>query len=641
MQKYFFTLAIVFFACTSIAQRTVPDFGKITAEDLRLASCPFEPDAAAMKLFDIEETEFDFSGYDSKLKTERRTRLKIFNEKGYKYASIKIPYFSKRGVSKIKDLKGVVYNLDAAGKIVTQKLEKKDFFRSKSENNVSEIDFTFPNLKPGSVVEFTYTSIQRNILQIDPWTLQDEIPTAYSSISITIPEDSRIKEKIYGEDTVQQIARQVEHGKTEKIYFKENIRSFQYEPFMSSYKDNLIRIVFILIPQSNDFIDRLTSPETMWKFAGSRLLNARYFGGQIDKIIPGTEGLVDSAKKILSVPERIKFIYDSVKKRVPDKIEQTMEVDDLIEAWNNRDGTSSEINLILLNLLQKVNVPSCAMLISTRTHGKINTNFPSTAQFNGVDVLAVDSNDVYALDASLKWQSFKNPPFNVLNRSGYLLLKDNMKWVTIEDSRPLVKQDILVSGILQDNGAIDGKITAKYFDYAKTIVLDSTDEEENKDQFVRSKMGDLKILSKKQLVPQIDADPLQEDIEFSFAPQQTDKFYFINPDFFSSDKNNPFLSNSRNTDIDFGCNQKLALTLLISVPRSFEIESVPKNLTVRAPDSSFFFQRFTSVDTSGIFMSQTFEIKRSIFGKEEYAYVQEFFKRVYAMKAEEIILRKK
>ena len=60
MQKYFFTLAIVFFACTSIAQRTVPDFGKITAEDLRLASCPFEPDAAAMKLFDIEETELIF-----------------------------------------------------------------------------------------------------------------------------------------------------------------------------------------------------------------------------------------------------------------------------------------------------------------------------------------------------------------------------------------------------------------------------------------------------------------------------------------------------------------------------------------------------------------------------------------------------
>jgi hypothetical protein len=47
------------------------------------------------------------------------------------------------------------------------------------------------------------------------------------------------------------------------------------------------------------------------------------------------------------------------------------------------------------------------------------------------------------------------------------------------------------------------------------------------------------------------------------------------------------------------------------------------------------------VDTSGIFMSQTFEIKRSIFGKEEYAHVQEFFKRVYAMKAEEIIFKKK
>lgn len=641
MQKYFFTLAILSCAFASIAQKTVPDFGKITEEDLRLSSCPFEPDAAAMKLFDIEETEFDFSGYDSKLKTERRTRLKIFNEKGYKYASIKIPYFSKRGVSKIKDLKGVVYNLDASGKIVTQKLEKKDFFKSKSENNVAEIDFTFPNLKPGSVIEFTYTSIQRNILQIDPWTLQDEIPTVYSAISITIPEDSRIKEKIYGEDTVQQITRKIEHGKTEKIYFKENIRSFQYEPFMSSYKDNLMRVVFILIPRTDAFIDALTSPETMWKFAGSRLLNARYFGGQIDKIIPGTESLIDSSKKIASIPERIKFIYDSVKKRVPDKIEQTLEVDDLIEAWNNKDGTSSEINLILLNLLKKANVPSCAMLVSTRTHGKINTNFPSTAQFNGVDILAVDSNNVYTLDASLKWQSFKNPPFNVLNRSGYLLIKDNMKWVTIEDSRPLVKQEILVSGVLKESGDIDGRITAKYFDYAKTMVLDSTDEEENKDQFVRNKMGDLKILSKKQLVPENDTVPLQEDIEFDFAPQQTDKFYFINPDFFTSDGKNPFLSNTRNTDIDFGCNQKLTLTLLLQVPSSFAVESAPKNLTVRAPDSSFFFQRFTSINNSSIFMSQTFEIKRSIFGKEEYAYVQEFFKRVYAMKAEEIILKRK
>lgn len=641
MQKYFFTLFIFFFCCSSIAQKAVPDFGKISVEDLRLSSCSFEPDAVAMKLFDIQQTEFSFTGYDIKLKTERRTRLKIFSDKGYRYASIKIPYFSKRGVSKIKDLKGIVYSLDESGKIITQKLEKKDFFKTKAENDIREIDFTFPNLKPGSVVEFTYTKVERNIPEIDPWTLQDEIPTAYSEISITIPNESRIKQKVYGEDSVQQITRNIDNDKTEKIFFKEDVPSFQYEPFMSSYKDNLLRVVFILIPRTNAFIDALTSPETIWKFAGLHLLETKYFGGQIEKTIPGTEALIDSAKKIASMPDRIKFIYDSVRKKIPEKVEQTMEVNDLTEAWNNKDGTSSEINLILLNLLKKANVPSCAMLVSTRTHGKINADFPSTAQFNGVDVLAADSGIVYTLDASLKWQSYKNPPFNVLNRRGFLLIKNNMKWVTIEDNRPLVKQNILVSGLVSDSGSINGMITAKYYDYAKTFVLDSTDEEENKDQFVRHQMDDLKILSRKQIESEDDAAPLQQDIEFAFAPQQTDKFYFINPEFFASDKRNPFLSSTRNTDIDFGCNQQLKLTLLLNIPPSFEVESVPKNIIVRAPDSSFFFQRSCSITSSGIYLSQSFEISRSIFGKEEYSGIQEFFKRVYALKTEEIILKKK
>jgi hypothetical protein len=143
-----FCLCSAFAVLTTVAaQKELPDFGKIDPADLRLKSCSFEPSANAMKLFDVQDVEFELNTYNTKLRTERRVRLKIFNEKGYKHASIRIPYFSKRRSTKIKELKGVIYNLDSAGNVVIQKLEKKDFFKEKAEDNIGIINFTFPNLK--------------------------------------------------------------------------------------------------------------------------------------------------------------------------------------------------------------------------------------------------------------------------------------------------------------------------------------------------------------------------------------------------------------------------------------------------------------------------------------------------------------
>ena len=65
-------------------------------EELQMNSCSFEPGAAAMKLFDKQEIEFEFMTYGARMKTERRIRIKIFNEKGYPQASIKIPYLNKK-----------------------------------------------------------------------------------------------------------------------------------------------------------------------------------------------------------------------------------------------------------------------------------------------------------------------------------------------------------------------------------------------------------------------------------------------------------------------------------------------------------------------------------------------------------------
>src|SRR5262249_13189226 len=159
-----------------------------------------------------------------------------------------------------------------------------------------------------------------------------------------------------------------------------------------------------------------------------------------------------SAKKCRTATESIAVIYSAVKKRVPALVEQTLEAGDIIDAWIDSSGNSTEINLILLNLLQKANVASFPLLVSTREHGIIDTAFASLGQFNGLDVVAVDHGKVYIMDASLKNQSFRIPPMNIINRKAYLVIPTQMNWVMIADERPLLKQNTGIFAAMNDSG---------------------------------------------------------------------------------------------------------------------------------------------------------------------------------------------
>jgi len=351
--------------------------------------------------------------------------------------------------------------------------------------------------------------------------------------------------------------------------------------------------------------------------------------------------LIDSAKKFPSVTGTIDFIYKEVKKRIPPKVEQTLDAGDIIDAWNNKSGNSTEINLILLNLLDKANVQCYPLLVSTREHGIIDIDFPSAGQLNGLDVIAVDYNKVFVMDASLKYQSFSNPPFNIMNRKAFLLLPAEMKWVMITDDRFLLKQNTSILATINDSGTVEGDASYIYYDYAKVLALDSTEEDEKEDRFFDKRTQGLKIISSTKKDAEDDTEPLSENIKFTYEPQNSGDFYFINPQFLFFKKNNPFTKDTRNTDIDFGCNQQINLIFQLRIPPSYQVAEVPKNIIVRAPDTSFIFSSVFSLDSTYIFLKQTFEIKRSDFEKENYSAIKEFFTRAYALMEEEIVLKKK
>src|SRR5688572_27950773 len=174
-----FTLAIL--PSFLFAQRTFPEFGKSDMSELELKSCSFEPDANAMVLFDVQEVEFEAQAFGDRVNTIRRVRIKIFNEKGYSAGTVRIPYYSKRKLTKVNELKGTIFSLDASGQIVSQSISENDFYFEKAQKKIAVIKFTFPNLKAGSVIEYSYSITEKDRAQLDPWIIQRDIPVAYAS----------------------------------------------------------------------------------------------------------------------------------------------------------------------------------------------------------------------------------------------------------------------------------------------------------------------------------------------------------------------------------------------------------------------------------------------------------------------------
>jgi len=178
--------------------------------------------------------------------------------------------------------------------------------------------------------------------------------------------------------------------------------------------------------------------------------------------------------------------------------------------------------------------------------------------------------------------------------------------------------------------------------YAKTLLLDTLHtEDEIEKSSKKTLLPEMKILSTEKQKTESDDDPLFETVKFNYEPQQSDAFYFYNTNFFSVFRENPFSAKERRSDIDLGCNQEYTITLSLSIPNEFDVETLPKNIIFRTPDSGLFFSRTYQLNGKQLFLSMHLMISRAEYTAEEYKDVREFFSRLTGYLNEEFVLRRK
>lgn len=655
MKKTFTLFVLLFIAITtSFAQLQKITFGKVDLADLELKQCDFEKDANAMVLYDKGEAYFDER---FNVIMERHTRIKIFNDNGKSEANIRIPYyafFSNNGAREnITAIQAQTIN-EVNGKAEITKLDSKLIYNQVVDKVEKAIVFTFPNIKPGSVIEFKYRWQTSVYSDLPDWYFQTHIPVKYSEYSTEIPNWFYFKPRTKGH--IPYAYNKSEQGDTKNIgqysiitdkqtRVMTSVPSLVEEPFMRSKADNLacVLLELISVQAEGDFVH--TVPNS-WAKVGGALADDEDFGDQLKKKLKGEEEIIAKAKAMHSDDEKIAYIFNTVKNRMKwSGIDRWYTNDGTPKAWDKQTGNATEINIMIYHLLKSSGVKAYPMVVSTRDHGVVNAAYPFLSQFNrGVTYVPVDSTKYYILDASNKYNTFNEIPDNLLNSSGLYVSKEDKVFdiIFLSKSQP-ARQTIMVTAEIKPDGKMEGATEISSTSYFRQHCIEQykKDGDEKYTASLKDNDNNLSIANLKVENIEVDTLPLSQTLNFKLALTGSDGDYiYFNPNLFSGLKNNLFLSETRATDIDFGHTSNYSINGSYKIPAGFKIDALPKSMTLVMPDQSLTFKRFVVEQDGVIIVRYVISCKKSIFFKEQYPEFHNFYKKMNEMLNEQIVLKK-
>lgn len=648
------TVLLLLNSISIFAQKDLPAFGKIDKADLLLQDCEFDKDAEAYKLLDYGEVSYVRGKNLFKIQTERRVRVKILKDKGLDNANIKLKYYSQSNYETITDISAVTYNLDNTGSVVVTKLEKSAIYRKPVTNRISEVAFTLPDVKVGSVIEYKYSDSKESYGSLDDWYFQDDVPTRLSVYKILVPSIFRFTNQVMAYQKIEQSITGSHPGSVttsqgifqftseEKTYIARNILALRDEPYMGAARDYLQRVIFQLseIDYGQGYVEQIRSS---WPKLTTELMEDEDFGLQLKKNIPHTKELDDSLKLTKSDYKKMLMIHDYIRRNMNWNGSESIYTQSGIKsAWDKKSGTNSEINLILINLLKDAGLTVYPLLVSTKDNGIANTFYPFLRQFNNVLACVFIGNKRYVLNGADKYNPAWLIPYDVVNNDAFIVDNEKGGWIFLDDDKDIFQNTVLIYSEVSPEGLMTGEATVISSGYSKNPRVKTWKEDKTSfnDYFSKSFTG-MKIENVDIHNEDIDSMPLEQKVKFSFPLSSSGEYQYFSVNLFQGLEKNPFIAEERYTDIDYGYNQSFKVVGKVYIPDGYEFEELPKNIKMIMPDTSIVFTRMMQADSNSIDLKVTVDFLRPYYSAEMYPYFKEFYKKLFASLNEQVVIKKK
>lgn len=643
MKTVFGGLILILLLATNVyAQKAPIKYGEIPMDDLKMTVYEADTSAAAVILADYGAAFLSFNVSNVSLVFERHVRIKVLKKDGLKWADAGIPLYKTS--EKVLKLKATTYTLEN-GHVVKTEMEKEGIFKEKFNKRFDLQKFTLPNVKEGSVIEYSYTINSDFITDFPNWQFQYDIPVRWSEYWAKLP-DFFVFEKYmqgYISPTRYEVKNEAQRGYqiNGHHWVIQNVPAFKEEPFITTKNDYISKINFAL-----SFINFPGQPsrEIMgsWSKLNTDLLEYEDFG----KVVSGSGFLKKKAEELTAglttSTDKIKAIYAYVQQSIEWDGTKEIFADQLKKVFEVKKGTSADINLALAALLDKVGITVDPVLISTRDHGFVRDQYPMSRQFNYVVCRVIDGDKIYLLDATNKYLSLGVLPDYCLNGQGLIISSTRHGWTKIE-AKTKAKTSVSTDLKIDDTGTLLGTITYSCDGYDGAEVRNQYRQMGEK-EYIKSFLEEKNLESDSSKFENLEDinQPVKHKLGVILQNQATSSgnLIYINPLGEEALKENLFKLEERVYPVDFGKPLEKSYLGKITIPDGYIVDEVPQTKIFLIPNGGGKYTFSVTVNNNVINIVSILQVNKTLFTQVEYPILREFYNQVVAKQAEQIVLKK-
>ena len=655
MNKILTILFLLFLSLGAEAQNF--NFGAITYDDYEFDRKKLDSNANAivLKEFGTASIQRDDNTGSLELIFEHHVKIKIYNKEGFKEANIIIPaYKDDTREETISELKASTFNY-VQNNFVETVMDKKAVFTENRSKYTRLTKFTLPNLKEGSIIEYSYKLRSPNLFNFKTWEFQSDIPKVVSEYLVYIPGIYNYNVSLRG---FQKLTDQkVELSKeclrlsgaaidcSKITYLMKDIPAFIEEDNMTA-PSNFKSAIYFELSDVQNLNGGKTSYTKTWKDVDYELSSDKSLGAQMKRkdvfkdLIPTiTKGSTDDL-------EKAKAIYNYIKKQIKwDNYYGKYSIDNIKKALETRSGNVADVNLSLIAALSAANLDAEAVILSTRDNGTVNKLYPVISDFNYLVAKVNIGDKSYLLDATEPLLPFGLLPLRCINDQGRVInLKKPSYWIDLKASQKTVTSYILM-GKMTTAGKIIGTLTTHTLGYAAYNKRRDILRYNSADEYVEKldeRLTRIKILEHSILNIDSVENPLTEkyEIEFTINDGSNNNQFYFSPFFINTISKNPFNLNERTYPVDLGAASDERIIINLTLPEKYQLVEKPKDMAIGLPNTGGKYVLLTNLADNTISMSQVLQFNNAIYQPEEYLFLKEFYSKIIQNQKTEFLLKK-
>ena len=657
MKLNFFKLFILLLwpFTTATAQDNVNmKFGKPTKEEMQMTVYEADPNAEAVVLCRLTDVEYTVQQSSYLVDYRDKCRIKVLKPSGACFAKVVIPYqvamsvnnnitglklnakslpqpggssnsyFEGEGVSMTEDVfavegdedlesvKATAFNMEG-GKVVKTSLKKSEIVKKKIDEHNYLVEFTVPNVKEGTVIEYEYTIHSQLFWQLRDWYAQCEIPVVYAKLDMNIPsylifniEDHGIQRLTYtctaGSLSFKldsdPLAKQTQVKTNHYVYIGRNLMAMPKDDYVWNAQDHWAGITAELKQYRLPGAAQMDYART-WEQIDEMILTSDDLGIHLNDHSPLASELKEAKIEEITNPrERVAAVYKLVMSKVKWNGKYELSPAPVAETLKKGEGSNADINLLLIQSLHEVGLTAAPVMLRTRDLGLLPYNFPSFSKLSTflVGVVMPSGGNIY-LDASNKNGWLNMLPEVMLVEKARLVQKGNKsQWVNLQKESK-AERSTVIDAKLSADGTLSGK------------------------QTTRNEGGET------------------VESEYTKKGQVSDGVISICP---FPDKliENPFTAETRKMPVEFPCIGSNRVVITFALPEGYTIVGEPRNTTVLTPDKGVEGRIHTTFGEGRVQMSCQFSINKLSHSEKNYADLRQIFDMLSKYTSEQLSIKK-